>query len=240
MKDANDVQSCLKSVCNRTFRPSSFTVPSKRFPAVSRPFNGGRVEEGGGGPAPTTIIYQFRILMSSRLIQKASTLRKRRERSAVLLTLSALGWPRASLPIARNGRRKRDGEGIVLILIRSLVVTYMRRLYVSPSDRSLARVVDNWGNGCLRSRGDALSFPPLPENRMTYNLPRISANRPREIARGNKGRGCAKRSGKMVYFITDCSSTCWSIMYISIVSSTFLVWGGGSSRQLFDQISRER
>lgn len=55
----------------------------------------------------------------------------------------------------------------------------------------------------MRSRGDALSFPPLPENRMTYNLPRISANRPREIAGGNKGRGCAKRSGKMVYFITD-------------------------------------
>lgn len=26
---------------------------------------------------------------------------------------------------------------------------------------------------------------------MTYNLPRISANRPREIAGGNKGRGCA-------------------------------------------------
>lgn len=73
MKDANDVQSCLKSVCNRTFRPSSFTVPSNpRGFAAFQP----RVERRGG-LAPTPIIYQFRILMSSRLIQKASTLRKR-------------------------------------------------------------------------------------------------------------------------------------------------------------------
>lgn len=43
MKDANDGQSCLKSVCNRTIRPPSFTVPSnpRGFAAFQR-----RVKEG--------------------------------------------------------------------------------------------------------------------------------------------------------------------------------------------------
>lgn len=110
MKDANDVQSCLKSVCNRAFRPSSFTVPSK-LPAVSRPFNGG-LKKGRTGLAPTPIIYQFRILMSSRLIQKASTLRKRRERSWSCSYASRIRVvPCFPFYRANNGRRKRDGQG---------------------------------------------------------------------------------------------------------------------------------
>lgn len=88
MKDANCGQSCLKSVCNRTIRPPSFTVTSnpRGFAAFHRKGRG-RAETG---LAPTPIIYQFRILMSSRLIQKASTLRK--PKRSWLAHASYRGW----------------------------------------------------------------------------------------------------------------------------------------------------
>lgn len=100
MKDASGGQSCLKSVCNRTIRPPSFTdPPGPRGSAAKEGVE--TVEETVRRRRSTAIIYQFRILMSERLIQKASTLRK--PKRSTLLSLPG-GWPPSPLflPLASD------------------------------------------------------------------------------------------------------------------------------------------
>lgn len=56
MKDANSEQSCLKSMCNRTIRPPSFTNPSdpRGSAAEEGVVTGGqpRKRSADGGPRP--------------------------------------------------------------------------------------------------------------------------------------------------------------------------------------------
>ena len=72
MKDANGGQSCLKSVCNRTIRPSSSFVPSnpRLTPrGFSRPFNGGLKKGRASGPA----FYAHNISISYSNVQPVNS-----------------------------------------------------------------------------------------------------------------------------------------------------------------------
>lgn len=116
MKDANGEQSCPKCMCNnRTVRCPSFTpprrtprgsaVPKKGRAAFASPLSAPREGDGrGNGPmaAHTAIIYQFRILMSERLIQKASTLRKPKRSSLLSLPEGRLGLPSCFCLLSRS------------------------------------------------------------------------------------------------------------------------------------------
>lgn len=74
MKDANGVQSCLKSVCNRTIRPASFTARSNpRGFAAFQPAGGGGWAEGGRGGDAADRVHGHNISISYSNVQAVNS-----------------------------------------------------------------------------------------------------------------------------------------------------------------------
>lgn len=166
MKDANGEQSCPKCMCNnRTVRCPSFApsrrtprgsaVPKKRRAAFASPPSAPREGDGrGNGPmaAHTAIIYQFRILMSERLIQKASTLRKPKRSSLLSLPEGRLGLPSCFCLLSRS-------LSDTLCYSRMISVTRLYPVNCS-SIRSLVSLFVLLSSSCFRPFTTALSLQP--------------------------------------------------------------------------------